>query len=167
MHSDIKPHNIVLTPTAHVLLIDFGSAAPLLPPNPDGTQFLAKRYCLVPCGTCDYISPEILKAHEEALVALEMEDADDFQSRPTETDEHGYGRETDWWSLGAMLYEMAYGFAPFFAKDIRQTYLRIMDHEVCFQYNLEKTPLTCESQKSLRFDPTAAISAEYREFLSL
>ena len=59
---DIKPHNFVLTPVANVLLIDFGSAAPLLP-------------CLVPCGTCDYISPEILLAHENALLALEMNDA--------------------------------------------------------------------------------------------
>ena len=57
-----------------LLLIDFGSAAPLLTPAPDGSQLVPKRYCLVPCGTCDYISPEILQSHEEALVALEMAD---------------------------------------------------------------------------------------------
>jgi serine/threonine protein kinase len=45
-------------------------------------------------------------------------------------DDEGYGWETDWWSMGAMLYEMAYGETPFFAKDIRQTYLRIVDHYV-------------------------------------
>jgi serine/threonine protein kinase len=45
-------------------------------------------------------------------------------------DDQGYGLETDWWSMGAMLYEMAYGETPFFAKDIRQTYLRIVDHHV-------------------------------------
>ena len=37
---DIKPHNFVLTPDTHTLLIDFGSAAPLLPPKPDGSQII-------------------------------------------------------------------------------------------------------------------------------
>ncbi|KAF4609483.1 hypothetical protein D9613_012311 [Agrocybe pediades] len=145
-HRDIKPHNFVLTPDAHVLLIDFGSAAPLLPPNPDGSQLIAKKYCLVLCGTCDYISPEILSAHEEALVAMEMEDEGDMVTFGKEQTE-GYGVETDWWSLGAMLYELAYGVAPFFAEDIRHTYSRIMNHE-----------------KSLRFDQKVNVSHEYQHF---
>lgn len=165
--SDIKPHNFVLTPDAHILLIDFGSAAPLLPPNSDGVQFLPKRYCLVPCGTCDYISPEILKTHEEALVALEMEDDDDFQPRSAGLDGHGYGRETDWWSLGAMLYEMAYGYAPFFAKDIRQTYLRIIDHEVSSIWLPLEVFAKHIHQKSLRFDRTTSVTQEYQQFLRL
>ncbi|KAH9951165.1 kinase-like protein [Amylocystis lapponica] len=131
VHRDVKPHNFVLMPSSRLQLIDFGSAAPLFPPEPDGSQQVPKQHCLVPCGTCDYISPEILQAHEEALVALEMDDA---SSRPT-NDTGGYGRETDWWSMGAMLYEMAYGVAPFFANDIKQTYVKITEHYKYLRYN--------------------------------
>ncbi|KAF5353659.1 hypothetical protein D9758_008628 [Tetrapyrgos nigripes] len=144
-HRDIKPHNFVLTPTSHILLIDFGSAAPLLPPNKDGVQLVPKRFCIVPCGTCDYISPEILKAHEQALVALEMEEEG---GQANETEDDVYGLETDWWSMGAMLYEMAYGIAPFFAEDIKRTYFKIMEHK-----------------RNLRFSHHIQISEEYQDFL--
>ncbi|KAF7369226.1 hypothetical protein MVEN_00250300 [Mycena venus] len=151
VHRDVKPHNFVLTPTAHVLLIDFGSAAPLLGPE----RRVPKRHCLVPCGTCDYISPEILQAHEQALVALEMESSLDDTDKPEREgrgqegkEEYGYGFEVDWWSTGAMLYEMVYGVAPFFATDIRKTYLRIVEHE-----------------KSLRFDSGVHVSAVFQDLL--
>lgn len=150
MGRDIKPHNFVLKPDARLILIDFGSAAPLLPVHPDGSQQVPKRCCLVPCGTCDYISPEILQAHEAALVALEMSDEPVDDSKDDITG--GYGRETDWWSLGAMLYEMVYGVAPFFANDIRQTYLKITDHSVCLLDNAPDGQLSNVTEKfTLRY----------------
>jgi serine/threonine protein kinase len=127
--SDVKPHNFVLNRTAHVQLIDFGSAAALVP----GSRVVPPEYCRVPCGTCDYISPEILQAHESALVAMEMSDDGKADKREMNV---CYGVETDWWSTGAMVYEMAYGAAPFFARDIRSTYLKIMDFRTSLKFNL-------------------------------
>ena len=142
-YSDVKPHNFVLISDAHLLLIDFGSAAPLLPP-----ATMEVNYFLIPCGTCDYISPEILQAHKQALVALEVDDDDD-NSPPLKYHEPGeYGLETDWCS-GAMIYEMAYGVAPFFAPD--RSYLRIIDHEVRLIYNICKKLSIGYLQKRLRF----------------
>ncbi|KIJ16169.1 hypothetical protein PAXINDRAFT_132796 [Paxillus involutus ATCC 200175] len=140
-HRDIKPHNFVLTSSFHLQLIDFGSAAPLLPPGPDGSQNIPQHYSLVPCGTCDYISPEILQAHEDALLALEFSEHN-LASPASQQQASTCGLETDWWSFGVMLYELLYGVAPFFANDVRTTYLRIMDHETSLRFKKSSVPIS-------------------------
>ena len=147
---DIKPSNFVVTSTGHILLIDFASSARLLPPDAEGVQLVPKESCLVLCGTCDYISPEILAMQEDALVAL-----DDQEEIFVPRGEGGYGRETDWWSLGSTIYELVYGAAPFFAKDIRGTYDLIINHEVSSQLGCSSTPDIIQSK--LRF-PSGNVS---------
>ena len=141
--SDVKPHNFVINRAAHVQLIDFGSAAPLVP----SSRLVPPEYCRVPCGTCDYISPEILQAHESALVAMEMSD-EETDDGEVNMGEGGYGVETDWWSAGAMVYEMTYGVAPFFARDIRSTYLKIIDFRASLTFDMN-VPVSSELQDLL------------------
>ncbi|KAG8934462.1 hypothetical protein FRC01_002530, partial [Tulasnella sp. 417] len=152
VHRDVKPQNLVITTSSHIKLIDFGTAAPLLPPDDEDAELVARKHCLMLCGTVDYIAPEILQHHENLLVACEVEDSynDDEGSG-------AYGKEVDWWSLGAMLYELACGQAPFFAEDIGQTYRSIINHKT----------------NALKFNPRSSdpnqsppdISPQFQEFI--
>ncbi|CAH0555907.1 unnamed protein product [Brassicogethes aeneus] len=53
------------------------------------------------CGTIEYMAPEILTRH-------------------------GHGKEVDWWSLGALLYDMLTGAPPFTADNRKKTIEKIL-----------------------------------------
>ena len=52
------------------------------------------------CGTAEYLSPEILMRQ-------------------------GHGKSSDWWSFGAIIYEMLCGLPPFYSKDREKLYKNI------------------------------------------
>jgi protein-serine/threonine kinase len=39
----------------------------------------------------------------------------------------GYGKECDWWSLGAIFFECLVGYAPFCSEDPTDTYRKIIE----------------------------------------
>lgn len=59
------------------------------------------------CGTPEYIAPEVLL-------------------------QTGYGRAVDWWSLGALLYEMITGLPPFYSRNRETMFERIRNAELSF-----------------------------------
>jgi serine/threonine protein kinase len=88
-----------------------------LPPAPPATCHLPPATCHLPPATCrlhhppqafstvgtpDYIAPEVLL-------------------------KKGYGMECDWWSLGAIMYEMMVGYPPFYSDDPLSTCRKIVN----------------------------------------
>ncbi|GAA6002178.1 hypothetical protein JCM10207_003111 [Rhodosporidiobolus poonsookiae] len=124
-HRDIKPQNLLLLASGHLLLTDFGSAAPLTP----GTSSLARKYCRALTGTPDYIAPEVLR-HQERVFEENEDDEDGFGEASgvrVDWEESAYGAEVDVWACGVVLYELLVGRAPFFAEEVSETYERIVD----------------------------------------
>ncbi|GLT99344.1 hypothetical protein SLE2022_167870 [Rubroshorea leprosula] len=156
IHRDIKPDNLLLDKNGHMKLSDFGLCKPLDCSNlqekdlsvatnlsgalqSDGRPAAPKRtqqeqlqhwqrnrrmlaYSTV--GTPDYIAPEVLL-------------------------KKGYGMECDWWSLGAIMYEMIVGYPPFYSDEPMTTCRKIVNWRT-----------------NLKFPEEAKLSPEAKDLIS-
>ncbi|KAJ1971748.1 hypothetical protein H4R35_005081 [Dimargaris xerosporica] len=121
VHRDIKPQNILIDAKGHIKLADFGSCIRL-----DANGLVTSK---VPVGTCDYISPEVLRAREG---------------------NKAYTQSCDWWSLGIVIYEMLQGDPPFYSESIPETYAKIMTHQISLEFDDEIAKLSDDAKDLIR-----------------
>jgi tetratricopeptide (TPR) repeat protein len=99
VHLDLKPRNMMLTPKGQVKLLDFGLSRIVKPKESDRTQSLASM--AIVAGTPPYMAPEQLLGG------------------PLDV-------RTDIYSVGASLYELATGRAPFRADGLPELIAAIL-----------------------------------------
>ncbi|KAK3823587.1 MAG: hypothetical protein J3Q66DRAFT_145336 [Benniella sp.] len=119
IHRDLKPQNILLDATGHILLADFGACARL-----DASGQVHGQ--TVPLGTWDYMSPEVVDAQSGG--------------KP-------YGKEVDWWAVGVIMYELLVGEPPFFAESAMGIIRLLRNHEKNLSF--EKAPPLSSECKDL------------------
>eukprot|EP01030_Chromulinospumella_sphaerica_P034345 gene34345-biopygen10006 len=89
------------------------------------------------CGTPEYIAPEVLLRQ-------------------------GHGKAVDWWSLGALLYEMLSGLPPFFSRNRDAMFERIMSAELTFPPYMSENAKSLLSGMLVR-DPTQRLGSGERD----
>lgn len=114
IYRDLKPENVLLEPSGHIKLTDFGLSKQFK----ISQKFNEREFdcngeprTRTFCGTAEYLAPEIL------------------QEKP-------YSFEVDWWSLGTFLFEMLSGVTPFWAENHVVMYRRILEDRLEFPPDL-------------------------------
>ena len=86
------------------------------------------------CGTAEYLSPEILLRQ-------------------------GHGKATDWWSFGAIIYEMLVGLPPFYSKDKEKLYQNIKYGDPKLDYEFLSPDARDICDKLLKKDPNERLGS--------
>ncbi|XP_071967989.1 microtubule-associated serine/threonine-protein kinase 3-like [Engystomops pustulosus] len=121
VHRDLKPDNLLITPTGHIKITDVGVAKlGLMRPasnkyKPTTDEIISEFTDQEACGTPYYIAPEVILRK-------------------------GYGRPIDWWSLGIILHQFIVGHVPFRGKNAKKVYEEIVNDEIVWEFKNDAPP---------------------------
>lgn len=111
VYRDLKPENCLLDSEGHLLLTDFGLSKVAVTEKADGSGSESSRCSSMQVGTVDYMAPEVIKGVP-------------------------YDAAVDWWSLGALGYDLLTGAPPFASANWSRTQQKITSnsHKIHMPY---------------------------------
>ena len=107
IYRDLKPENILVDLDGNIKLADFGLSKEGIGDDDKTRSF---------CGSPAYLSPEVVSNKSKGST--------------------GYGKSTDIYGMGAVMYELLVGQPPFLAEEIPEMFKKIVEAELTFPKNI-------------------------------
>lgn len=107
IYRDLKPENILVDLDGNIKLADFGLSKEGIGDDDKTRSF---------CGSPAYLSPEVVNNKNKGA--------------------GGYGKSTDIYGIGAVMYELMVGSPPFLAEEIPEMFKKITEAELSFPKNI-------------------------------
>ena len=165
IHRDIKPDNLLLCADGHLKLSDFGLCKPIdttkLPKLAEEKVDTSNDIQTPPSGTIDRKQQLEHWRRNRRIMAYSTVGTPDYIAPEVLTKE-GYGTECDWWSLGAIMYEMLVGYPPFYSEDAMMTCRKIVNWrtQLMFPDDVELSPEAIDLMRRFMCDVDHRIGSQ-------